>query len=286
MKLEKRDAFELVTPIVDGEADEQERDAFFRYIETDPDVKDYYQEELWLKQLVKVRVKYEPAPDYLKKKIDRIVTSLGEEEISKAASKVTYGRNRGNLESKSYFVAKYAIAAVLVLMAFAYLFQLLSSEAFESMPPHSAMPKLEQQVHTHFLENQGRFITPDIVADGTNDLRRTVFEQFGHEYYVPELTNLSLSGVKKSEFIAEYHTPLFQYKVAEKDYIYIYAFHIPEMENHLLRNTDAVEFCIKDYKYHIASFEGKDIVSWKWDEFWYVGISHHDGRELASMLPQ
>ncbi len=286
MKLEKRDAFELVTPIVDGEANEEEIEAFFRFIESNSDLKEYYEEELWLKQLVKERVRYEPTPDYLKKKIDQLVKSLAEQESREGTSEFTTGRTRGSLKIKSYFATKYVIAAVLLLMAFAYLFQLLSSDEYGSMAVQSSMPKVEQYVYAHFVENHGSYVEPDIAIDGIIDLYKTVLDQFGYEYYVPELVDLSLSGVKRSEFIADYHTPLFQYKVAENDYIHIYAFHIPEMENHLGRDSGAIEFCVKGDDYYIASYEGKDLVSWKWDDFWYVGISHHDGRVLASMLPQ
>lgn len=287
MKLDKKDAFELVTPVADGEATEEELKAFFQYINGNPDVKNYYEEELWIKQLLKDKVSFEPAPDHLKQNIAHLIQSqfrLDRKPVEnlhpvsdRAGIRLYYGIS---------FRIWFTLAAILVIAAFIYIYQYPGSDTEDIRSTQTILPAVEEHVYNHFVTNRGEFIYPDVTSDASDEIHRKVFEEFGYDVTVPLLADISLAGVVYSEFLPEYRSPLFEYKVDDGDFIYIFAFHIPEMEKYLHRNADAVDYCVSDNAYHITSFGGKDLVSWKWEDIWYVGISNHDGQTFTSLLPE
>ena len=53
----------------------------------------------------------------------------------------------------------------------------------------------------------------------------------------------------------------------------------------LSEDIEAIEKCKSDSDTYIKDINGKHIVSWKWGNVWYVGVSNHHGEVLASMLP-
>ncbi len=287
MKLEKQDAFELVTPVVDGEAGEEESKVFFQYIDTHPDVRQYYEEELWLKKLVRDKVVYESAPDNLKDKVLHLIESLVEQDgkgSSVGPAEPLPGhekRHQAGIIQKSI----YALAAALVFSAFIYFNLFTGQESADMQAVQSGLLGLEEHVYNYFVSKEGKFIEPDIHEISVEKLQVKIYEHFGSNFSVPKLSDITLAGAVISEFLPDYHTPLFEYKVEEEDIIYIFAFHIPEMEQHLVRDSLAVDYCIRDDAYYIATIGDKDLVSWKWDDIWYVGISNHDGDAIASMLP-
>ena len=277
------EVYKLVTPVVDGEASEAEKETFFSFVEKNPAVRQYYEEELWLKKLVKQKTHFHPAPDHLRKRILRTIASMSNEDITRSVSSRREIQPEKN--TKLFYRASLGLAALLVLSLFIYL-AIIFSEVNSNMQADAAeLPAVESYVYQFFIDHAGKLIPPDLTAGPLTDLHLEVASIFQKDYTIPELESVVLAGVVQSELIPEYQTPLFEYKVDEDDIIYIFAFHIPEMEKYLTRSDEAVTHCVRDTDYYIHHYKDRDIVSWKWDDNWYVGISHHDGETLVSLLP-
>ncbi|TVQ70098.1 MAG: hypothetical protein EA363_08430 [Balneolaceae bacterium] len=282
-KLSRVEAYEMVTPVVDGEATEAEEKSFFEFLESNTDVRQYYEEELWLKQLVKQKTEFHPAPDHLRNRILQTIASM--------RSEVNTNRDFAHKESPSKIYSgtfsriSLGLAALLILSLFIYLLSIFSERDMNMRADNTALPAVESHVYQYFVNHGGMLIPPDLASGSEADLHSEIASMFQNSYSIPELENIVLAGVVQSQLLPEYYTPLFEYKVDEGDIIYIFAFHIPEMENYLSRSDEAMAHCIRDTDYHIVHYQDRDIVSWKWDDNWYVGISNHDGETLVSLLP-
>ena len=278
-----KEVYKLVTPIVDGEASETEKEFFFSAIENNPAVKEYYEEELWLKQLVKQKTHFHPAPEHLRKRVLQTIATMSSE--GKMRSDPPRKERQPEKNTKMYFRASLGLAALLVLSLFIYLASIFSEDSSIMQADAANLPAVESHVYQFFIDHAGKFIPPDLEAGPQKNLHLEVSSMFQIEYAIPELENVVFAGVVQSELISEYQTPLFEYKVDEDDIIYIFAFHIPEMEKYLTRSDEAVTHCVRDTDYYIQHYKDRDIVSWKWDDNWYVGIADHDGETLVSLLP-
>ncbi len=284
MKIDKKQAFELVTPVVDGEASAEEASAFHRFMDTDTDIRVYYEEELWLKQTIRQKIKYHPAPENLKSKIQEIVRAEAEREAKLLHTE--WKTETDKKPSLSRYSRILALAAVLLISAMVYIAgfsgERLVGDDISAITPYDA----NHYVHKHYVDNSGKLLKPDIVAPVTSSMQAILKEHFRRDFHVPELADVTLAGVVISEFIPGFETPLFEYILDDNDVIYVFAFYIPEMEEHLKRDPEAVANCTRDSDYYISRAGGKDLVTWKWDDFWYIGISEHDGSVLASLLPR
>ena len=273
----------MVTPVVDGEASDTDEKYFFEFLENNSDVRQYYEEELWLKQLVKQKTEFHPAPDHLKNRILQTIASMRSGDNTNSG--FAYGEAQPKIYSRTFFRISAGLAAILVLSLFIYLISIFSEQDINTQADSTALPTVESHVYQYFVEHAGKLIPPDLASGSGSDIHSEIVRMFQNDYAIPELENVFLAGVVQSELLPEYHTPLFEYKVDEDDIIYIFAFHIPEMDNYLSRSNEARAHCIRNTDYHIEHFEDRDIVSWKWDDNWYVGISNHDGETLVSLLP-
>lgn len=79
MKINKQKAFDLVTPVADGEVSEEESLALFAFMEKDPDVRQCYEDVLWIKKLVKTKVPRYRVPERLRIKIRNLIETLSGE---------------------------------------------------------------------------------------------------------------------------------------------------------------------------------------------------------------
>lgn len=304
-ELSLEEAYQMVTPVADGEASEAEIESFFACLEKNPAVQRYYEEEIWLKQLVKQKCEFNPAPDHLREKIIQTIASIGSESNAGAeldSGSDTYAKQGSGFgtehdsrsapmkeqrrkEPSLFFKISLGLAALILFTLFVYLFNIFSEYSANLQADSTALPAVESHVYQFFVQHGGQLIEPDLASGTEADLRVEIVSMFQNDYSIPELQNIELAGVVQSELLPDYHTPLFEYKVDDNDIIYIFAFHIPEMEKYLSRSAEAKAYCIRDSDYHIQRIEERDIVSWKWEDNWYVGISHHDGETLVSLLP-
>lgn len=304
-KLNLEEAYQMVTPVVDGEASEAEIECFFAFLEKNPAVRQYYEEEIWLKQLVKRKSEFTSAPDHLREKIFQAIASIssemhaGGENVSSTDIHTKQGPWYGaehdprsaqmeeqlRNQPSPFFRISLSLAALIFLSLFIYLSNIFSAHNGNLQADLTVPPLVEAHVYQFFVQHGGQLIEPDLASGTEADLRVEIVSMFQNDYAIPELQNVVLAGVVQSELLPDYHSPLFEYKVDDNDIIYIFAFNITEMKKHLSRSAEAKAHCIRHSDYHIQRFKDKDIVSWKWDDNWYVGISHHDGETLVSLLP-
>jgi predicted transposase YdaD len=72
-ELTKYQALELITPIVDDEVSDQQREAFFRYIATHQDVRKKYESVKNIKSLICSRCPSTRAPETLREHVRQLI---------------------------------------------------------------------------------------------------------------------------------------------------------------------------------------------------------------------
>lgn len=287
--LTKKEALELITPVVDDEVEEGIRIAFFKYIEKDSDVRDKYESVKRLKELVATRCPCVKAPHHLKEKIRHILSGVPPAGVPhRDTAEFIYDRPSSLSDtSKNPFPAsfnvslwKYLVAACLAVVAvFSGLF-LYSSDS-------TAAYNLEEYAYTHFIKHSGQMVEPTIATASMADAETELSRAFGMAVTIPPVTNAEFKGVVYSEFVPDFKSPMLEYYLPSDDqYIYIFAFNINHLNQfkELIRNEEAVKTCIQSRDFHISNINGKHVVSWKWDNTWYTAISNHNGKILASMV--
>jgi len=284
-KLDKKRAYRLVTPIVDGEASEQEKRAFFEFIAKNPDVRRYFEEEQWIKKLVRERVRQEPLPPGLKIKIDRCIRDQALEERfhQRNGFQACLVDSKGSNYKKITIVT---IAAAIIISIFLYLFLLQNSELSNEGTQQELMPGLEEMAMAYYTTLGSGWEFLDISTASSAEVKASVQQHFGFDLRIPELSRAELTGVADLEFMPGFHTPMFEYHVHDAGVIYIFAFVISDIDDRMERDQNAVDYCVTKYDYYIHTRNGQEMVSWKWDDVWYVGISGQNGETLAGLLPQ
>ncbi|MDZ7715520.1 MAG: hypothetical protein U5J95_04840 [Balneolaceae bacterium] len=290
-RLTKREALDLITPVVDGEVDESTREAFFNFIKENADVRKQYESEKRIKNLTSSRCPYYKAPDSLKNRVSHIIREhhLQDEAISKThfqdypTSGISSAKNddtNKKYSSSTFSNIVYALAAS--LMVFAAFWGLIFSQ---QQGPLSY--DVEEYVYQHFTKNDGKMIEPSIATASLAGAEVELSNNFDFSMTIPPLKDAEFKGVVYTDFVPEFKSPLLEYYLPEEDqYIYIFAFKIQDLKKFgkLIRNQEAIKECLKPQDFHIENVNGKHVVSWKWNDTWYAAISNHHGKELASLV--
>lgn len=290
-KLTKREALDLITPIVDGEVDDATREAFFNFIKKNADVRKQFESEKRIKNLTSSRCPYYKAPDSLKNRISSLISQQGLQDTATSttpfqdyqtsgisgAEPQKKGRPAGSTPFQNFI---YAAAAS--LMIFAACWGLVFSQQTSPLSYD-----VEEYVYQHFTQNDGKFIEPSINTASLAGAEVALSDSYGFRMTIPPLKDAKFMGVVYSDFVPEFKSPLLEYYIPEQDqYIYIFAFKISDLQKFgkLIRNQEAIKECLKPQDFHVQNVNGKHVVSWKWDNTWYAAISNHNGKELASLV--
>ncbi|MDG5766378.1 hypothetical protein QA596_02785 [Balneolales bacterium ANBcel1] len=278
-------AFELVTPVVDDEASEEEKKFFFDFLETDEDVRRYFEEEQLIKKLVKRHGRYHSAPPALRKKISSTITHLaGQERLFSDDGLFVPFSIRRTPDIRR--IAAIAVAASVLLSILLYLFLLLNGTSSEQVMAEHDRPSVEWMAYHHYETTRGMSLQPDIPPLPSDEMSSLLAEHFNYRIDIPRINGARLAGVVDTEFVPELRTPLFVYEMGPDDIIYVFALPETDLEQRLVRDPDAVAHCVTRGDYFVSTMRNRDLVSWKWNETWYVGISRHDGETLAALLPE
>ncbi len=294
-RLTKREALNLVTPVVDGEVEEPVREAFFSFIKNNDHVRKQYESEKRLKNLVSERCPCSKAPESLKRRVHSFLDSCGEEA---ASERTKNGHDEEPLVDYPSHIAGekpddlaappppasgwkkwgYAVAAsFLILAAFWSIVMQNPAESYN----------MEEHVYRHFTEHGGKLIPPHINTASLSLAESRLSDEYDMAMTVPSLENAEFKGVVFSNFVAGFRAPLLEYYLPSQDeYIYIFAFRIDDLKNfeQLVRSEEAVKTCNKPQDFHVREVNGKHVVSWKWKDTWYAAISNHNGEVLASLV--
>ena len=290
-KLTKKEALRILPAVVDNEATDEERQAFFEFIGTNKEVRDQYKDALLVKQILAKRLKKFTAPSYLKEKILKSLPDNKSRESrhfrdedtghkfqdEPVRKNIPYARLFGN-------ASRYIAAAAVILFLSIVTIQLLEKTGPHS-PENSYMVEAVAEQHFSTINSDVSVLelAPHSIREAENYLR----EHYGLELTIPEIDGAQFDGIAMADFIQGFETPLLGYSQPDIDErIYIFAFKVDEINTHrqLTRNEEAVKSCIHEHDFHVSEVSEKHVVSWLWDDNWYAAVSNHNGYDLASII--
>lgn len=300
--LTKKEAIELMPSIVDNEASEDEKVAFFKYIQKDSSIKKKYQSLLLVKQLLKTKYSRKQAPDHLKEKIAGIIEDMEWEKEQKSkvdnsssylGSEITFEEsdykehsgNRSNPIFKLLKPARYLIAASVL-----FIFSLLTIEFLDHMSSDRVFVRnsVEYTALTHF--RTGSHIDASLASfkpESMEHASQLLQEKMAYSPRMPKIEGANLRSIVQTTFAQGHEVPVLDfYQEGIDEAIHIFAFKIGEFDDPRMmsRDPEAVKKCKTYDDYHIKNFNGKHVVSWKWGDYWYTAVSNHDGNDLVALL--
>lgn len=303
-KLNRKQALDLLPLVVDNEASENQKKAFFNYIQGDAKVKKKYESLLYVKQLLKTKYSREKAPDHLKDKISGILEDLEweKEQHSKvdnpsenirqpktpkqSAYTSTRSEHTGNRVLKHLAKpARYLIAASVI-----FIFSLLTIEFLEQLSADRILRNVsvEQVALTHFSTGSHKEASFASFQPASLDhASRLLEDEMSYNPRLPEVRGATLRTIYHSPFSGEYSVPVLEfYQEDINETIHVFAFKVDDLEDKraIRRDEEAVKLCKTYDDYHIKEIEGKHVVSWKWGDYWYTAVSNHNGKDLISLI--
>ncbi len=278
--MKHEDALSLVSAYVDGELSPEENRAFLEVYESSSELQLAVRREKQIKELLRTRIPKTRAPEHLRAKVLKLIS----ENQSAQGQQQNSNRPRGN----NYLLS---IAAILLIGLFVAFYSNFFSgsvpDGVDEAGVVTASFTVEKLTYEHFSKNNGKALPAEVDLTNVAYVQEYLKENYNCRVTVPELEGAEFAGVVYADFYAGHHTPLLSYKVSDDDYIYIFAFPMKDIEqnNYLSRDDNAVRSIVNHDDVYIIDYDGLHVVSWKWHDVWYAGISHHDGEVLAAMLP-
>ena len=284
---DKNNIKELITAYVDNELKGSELENFEAVLNEDTNLKQLVEQEQSIKSLIQSNVKKVAVPDSLRMKIDNVLSqeqAKMESLTNKNGGETTNRINSAESSTKKSFSRVFLLAAATII--FAILLWTTQSDQSSSTVASEGIP-VEYMTFVHFQNHEGSGLPPSFDAHNTMEAQSILKEQYGCNITVPELAGAEFAGVVYADFHDGFHTPLLSYRVSDGDYIYIFAFEMKNLDGNadLSRHPQAADAIIAHNDVYIIDYEGLHVVSWKWNDVWYSGISKHHGDVLAAMLP-
>lgn len=299
-KLTRQQALDLLPLIVDNEASEDEKSAFFRYAETDSYVKKKYENLLFLKRLLKSKYKRNKAPDHLREKINDLISDLewereSESKVDNCSSPVqktsTNITEKKSAKSKGFLSfmkpVRYFAAVAVLLFILLVTIEFLDRTSFKTIELNES---IEQIALRHFhtgkhVESSQATVEPLSVNDAVDFLEK----ELSHPLRMPLIDGADIRKIIYTQFVEDYRTPVLEFYQPDTDeYVHIFAFNIDELKNKndIVRNPEAVNRCKTREDYHVQKIDGNHVVSWRWGNYWYTAVSNQNGEDLyASVKP-
>jgi hypothetical protein len=294
--LTRSQALELITPIVDGEASEDEELAFYAYAQRDPSILKILQNERQLKRIIRSKCKRAAAPPKLRNWcLKRDYKNQHSQECTQHRSVPDANSNFPQIDlhpnpliqfqQRTWVFATLAAAVLLIVL---YGFVINWNGGVEPIPSHvnTASINISQQAYSHFTKSAGSLIDPTFSTDRHTVAAKWLHDNMEMNVAIPEIANASFRGVYVSDFDKDYKTPLLEYQTEAGDYIYLFVFSEQQLAKHnrLKRTPQAVEACSTSTNYYIENVQGKHVVSWRWEDAWYSAVSNFDGHDLAKRI--
>lgn len=304
-RLTKEEALKLIPSVVDDEVDEAVKTAFYKYIDSDIEVRRKFESIKKIKELVAGRCPRHKAPEQLKVRIQKFIFEETQKEqfvfghveelnpkvdrpsrISTEAAdgdRAIPGKNHNTQSTSLNWI--YAAAASFLLLA--VLWGFFYTDNTTSPSDANTTYRVEEYVYKHFEDNDGKLVPPNISTASLSDAEISLSSNYNMSLKVPSLKDAEFKGVAYSEFVPDFKTPLLEYYLPGEDqYIYIFAFPMDQLDQFgkLTRDREAVKNCVKPGDFHIENINGKHVVSWQWNGTWYAAISNHNGKILASLI--
>ncbi len=288
-RLTKHQARILLPAVVDDEASEKEKKAFFEYLKHDPELESEYYSTLKVKQLLAENLSRKSAPEHLRKKIlHRLDVEKQNKSLKTGKSSDKKFDESSTLKSEWNGVLKsglrYAAAAAVILMITLMTVQLLerSTESF-----NEETFVIENISAQHFQNSINASIEPQIEAVSFQEAESYLKEHYGLNMTIPHLKGTEFAGLVMADFHDGMQAPLLKYiqnDIGEN--IFIFAFNLGQLESfdHMKREENAVKSCTTQTDYFVNNIDGTHVVSWLWDDNWYSAVSNHNGHDLAALV--
>lgn len=296
-KLSRKQALEILTLIVDNEATENDKKAFFTFIQNDDDVRKKYESMLFVKQLLKTKYSPEKAPKHLRKKVSELVKDMHWEKIegSKVDNNLSTvntkpAPNKHKEEKPKLLLNLLKPARYLVAASVIFFFSLLTIELLEksSVNKFEVSYDIEEMALSHF--NTGDHISASLASfrpESSQHASELLESEMAHKLRLPTIEGADLRTVMYTTFADGYSTPVLEFYQSEiNETVHVFAFHMDELERHdkFVRDPEAVKICKTYDDYHVKDINGKHVVSWKWGDYWYTAVSNHNGQELIALV--
>lgn len=263
--------FELLSAYADGETLQDENRVAEDLINTHPIASAFLRNEKALKSRLRSACSQVKAPDHLRVACLTAIETGSNTERSTPTSK-----------RQSLYITMAAAALAVAALLFAVQYTGMMNE--EPISIQAAAYNMETYVHEHYQHALPELRTAESVTDAQQQIKLL----WDIEMTVPELKQASFTGFTYAEFVSGYHTPLLAYTTHDTgEVIVIFAFDMNHLDEYaaLHRDEQAVSTCTHPDSVHIKDVAGQHVVSWKWDDTWYAGISQNHGEMLAARLP-
>lgn len=288
--------------VVDNEASEDEKVAFFKYIQSDAEVKKKYESLLFVKQLLKTKYSRKSAPDHLKEKIAGIIDDMEweQDQKSKVDNSTSFLSPESTFQNDYYeesssndssvFIKLLKPARYLAAASVIFIFSLLTIEFLDQMSSDRIYNQntLEYVALNHF--QTGSHIEASLASfnptsfDHASELLK---DEMSYTPRLPKIEGADLRTIVQTTFSDGHNVPVFDfYQAGINEAIHIFAFKIGEFDQPgmLPRDPEAVKNCKTYDDYHIKNINGKHVVSWKWGDYWYTAVSNHNGNDLIALV--
>lgn len=291
-ELTEKEALRILPAVVDNEASQKEREAFFAYIADNTIVRNQYKDALLMKKIIAEKCKREPAPAHLKKNIHRTLKELDDSEsignedplrVDQPTSDQPTSRP-GENKSTSFLIRVLSAAAVILFFS---LVTILLLNKVNPLSSNSTNLILENISLEHFINSDGAYIEPHFRFVSTVEAEQFLTDHYELSMTIPQITGAEFSGIVMAEFVDNFSTPLLEYQQHElNETIYLFAFNLDDISelDGVIRNNKAVENCQNTEDFHITEIDNYHIISWLWDDTWYIAVSNHNGYDLASLV--
>jgi hypothetical protein len=288
-----QEALLLLPAVVDGEATESEKAAFFDFIKYHHGIREEYKSALLVKHILKNKLPRHNAPEHLKESIIENIRTIGSgkrpdkpNEIA-AGLKLRYLKQNPESDMSNYYGLgfRYLAAAAVVLIITLAVLRLLDQTTAGTSSAESII--VENIAAHHFQLTGGQFIEPYRATATVAEAENYLAEHFDINLTVPPITGAKFAGIVFAEFVENYRTPLLEYVQEEiGETIYIFVFDLADIDAHekLKRHDEAVKTCIYSHDFYVTEIDQYHVVSWLWDNNWYTAISNHNGYDLASLI--
>lgn len=282
--LTKQEARWILSAVVDNEATDEERVAFFNFIKNDPEVEKEYHDAVLIKRALSTSKIQKKAPDHLRKSILATIENLkldSETGIEDSNSMITPIQTA----PQSTKWLRYLSAAAAVMLISLVTLQILDRST--GTTPDSYDVIVENMAAEHFIKSGGQLIEPHFSTNQPKEAEAYLLDHFGIQITIPTLTGAEFAGIVMAEFVDDFQTPLLEYSqhtIGET--IYLFAFDMNQVNQHetLVRHGAAADACIKSEDFYVAEINEHHVVSWLWENTWYTAISNHNGYDLASLV--
>lgn len=270
MQSQREDFILLITDYVSGHLNEADSENLLRSIQNE----NALQRELRAQQNLRhrlVQLKPKNPPATLR---DSILQKIQAEEEQKRQEPKTSAR-------LFYFGIALAAAASLILAL------VLNSGLFNSLRPAPTpvqIASLEQHLFDLFQSPTSK--NPAHKFHNHENLHQFLKEQLSWDLTVPPVQDAELMGLSFSHTPSGDSLPVFMFSLSDHQPFLVIGSPVNELKGReLSADPDAVKACVADDVYYVQNIDGKHVVSWKWGDDWYAGISNHDGKTIAALLP-